>query len=375
MSAVEEAYKSISETRTFPVCALYVKVDESKVDINVHPQKMEIKFSDERKIYSSVYYAIKNALNNYDSLNNDFVFTETKHIVNGFATNPAPTINIKDEKEENNTNDNYTSKYFDLSNKPRTQTPLPPFQKAAIIGSDVPDIPHFDKKHGEPKKIYSFIKPEQIDENTKIVNNINNNDKYNYKIIGEAFYGYIFVEKDEKIIIIDKHAAHERIIYDIILKKAADDNLNSEFKSQILLVPVEVKLTPKETAGILDIEKDMKKLGIILEWKDDETVYITEVPAEIFDANIEETIREAAYLSSEGNLSAHETAFEKLVMLSAKKSAACRAAMKSGISDSVENIAWLVDRVMNYEDVKYCPHGRPVAFEITKYEIEKQFKR
>ena len=372
MSAVEEAYKSIAETSRFPFCALYIKIDESKVDINVHPQKMEIKFSDERKIYASVYYAIKNTLNNYGEVNNDFIFTKSER------ENSAPIINLY--KEENNTNDNndnnenYTSKYFDLSQKPREQTPVIdfvadiPFQKGTIAERDA-----IAERNSVLAPFVKKIEPEPINENTKIVNN--NYNKYDYKIIGEAFYGYIFVEKNEKIIIIDKHAAHERIIYDIMLKKAADENINSGFKSQILLIPVEVKLTPEETAGILEIEKDMKKMGILFEWKDSETVSITEVPAEIFDADIGETIKEAAYLRSAGDLSAHETMFEKLVMLSAKKSAACKAAMKTGIVDSAENIAWLADRVMNYEDVKYCPHGRPVAFEITKKDIEKQFKR
>jgi len=362
MSAMEEAYKSISHTGTFPVCALYVKVDETSVDINVHPQKMEVKFSDERKIYSSVYYAVKEALSNSGSSNiiNTAIFPkypEKKTEENSIFFN---SVLIRGEKEEIResppaikietieTNNDFKSKYFDLPSFRTTQ---------------------------ETQKIETETYVEQIkniknDEPIKFVNNI-----HEYKIMGEAFYGYIFVEKGEKIIIIDKHAAHERIIYDIILKKAADSNINSEFKSQILLVPVEIKLTPKEAAGIIDIENDMKKLGIISEWKDEETIFITEVPPEIFDVNIEEIIKEAAYLSSEGNLSADKTAFENLAMLSAKKYAACRAAMKSGIIDSAENIAWLVDRVLNYEDVKYCPHGRPVAFEITKDDIEKQFKR
>ena len=348
MSAIEEAYKSISETRTFPICALYVKVDESKVDINVHPQKMEIKFSDERKIYSAVYYAVKDALSNSGSLYNSSVFAQ--NIYKGeekITENTAQSVLIEGEKEKNNTIDTYQSKYFGLPDAPK------------II----------NEEYNISEKIYSYKENQE---------NISNKDnKSDYKILGEAFYGYIFIEKNEKIIIIDKHAAHERIIYDIILKKAAEVNNNSKGKSQILLVPAEIKLTPKEAAGILDIEKDMKKLGIIYNWKDEETVMITEVPVEILDDNfnIEKIIKEAAYLSSEGDFASNGTILEKLADLSAKKSAACRAAMKSGMMDSYENIVWLADRVMNYEDVKYCPHGRPIAFEITKSDIEKQFKR
>ncbi|MCL1858541.1 MAG: DNA mismatch repair endonuclease MutL [Oscillospiraceae bacterium] len=388
MSALEEAYKSVSETKTFPVCALYIKVDESKVDINVHPQKMEIKFSDEKSIYSAVYYAVKESLNNSGDLNNNFVFakppenpenSENQIIENKSVAIPKNQINIiteiKGEKET--TENNNTSKYFDFSDKSQNSKNQ---NNQKIENIETLDI---ETEYNISEKIYSYKDKENAENKKSIENNenieiVNNNySKNNYKILGEAFYGYIFIEKDEKIIIIDKHAAHERIIYDIILKKAVESNINSEFKSQILLVPVEVKLTPKEAAGIIDIEPDIKKLGIIFEWRGDDKILITEIPPEIYDSNvnIEEIIKEAAYLNTEGNFAADKTIFENLVMISAKKSAACRAAMKSGISDNIENIAWLVDKVINYENVKYCPHGRPVAFEITKNEIEKQFKR
>ena len=367
MSALEEAYKSISETRTFPVCALYIKVDESKVDINVHPQKMEIKFSEERQVYSAVYYAVKESLGNSGSLSNNSIFAKSDKLSENYPL-VVPQTPVSDAvaatpfqkgADTGESTGEFKSKYFDINFSGMTPVSFP---------METQKIEKLDGDYDISEKTYSFK------------NNINNeksetvNNKYNYKILGEAFFGYIFVEKDEKIIIIDKHAAHERIIYDIIVKKAAEANIN--FKSQILLVPVEIKLTPKEAAGIIDIEKDLIKTGIIFEWKDDETLIVTEAPPEInANANIEEIIKEAAYLSSENNFAADKTAFEMIAMLSAKKSAACRAAMKTGISDSIENIVWLVDRVMNYEDVKYCPHGRPVAFEITKNDIEKQFKR
>jgi DNA mismatch repair protein MutL len=358
MSAVEDAYKSISETRTFPICALYIKIDESKVDINVHPQKTEIKFSEERKIYSAVYYAVKDALDNSGSLYNSPAFANDlshpasaeeneKKADAGHAEVAVPQIPIYDVLAESPVErhagvvvpytaaPDYQSKYFDFT------------------------APQINEEYHVSEKIYDFKEEKPVNSN--------------YKIIGEAFYGYIFIEKsgEEKLIVIDKHAAHERIIYDIISKNPAEQNIPG---SQILLEPAEIKLAPMEITGILDIEKDLKKLGVIFEWQDEETVLITEVPFEIADVSITEIIKEAAYLKADGEEAA-STVFERLAMLSAKKSAACRAAMKSGMTDSIENIAWLVDRVINYSDVKYCPHGRPVAFEITKNDIEKQFKR
>ena len=312
MAALEEAYKSISDTGTFPISALYVKIDESKIDINVHPQKMEIKFSDEKQIYSAVHYAVKEALENAKDTNPVFI--------------PKPQ-----EKDKI-------------------------IQNSAI---------------GEPKSL-SF---ENVAEKTHSYETIEKIEIKSYKILGEAFFGYILIEKDEKIVIIDKHAAHERIIYDIIIKRAAEKTKNTDFKSQILFVPEEVRLTQREAAGILEIEGEIKNLGIAFEWIADDAILVTEVPAEIGDMQMGDIIKEAAYLSSEGDLSAERAVFEKLATIAAKKSAACKAAMKSGIGDSAGNIAWLAENVLNYENVRYCPHGRPIAFEITKSDIEKQFKR
>jgi DNA mismatch repair protein MutL len=299
---------------------------------------MEIKFSDEKKIYSAVYYAVKEALGDFGTSNENFVIKEHKD------------KEQKKEEQESNTDGEFKSKYFDFSYK------KPESEKKEEKWETIHEISKPEIKYNVSEKTSSYVK----------------ND---YKILGEAFYGYILVEKDEKIVIIDKHAAHERIIYDIIIKKALEKNKNSTFKSQILFISEEVVLNPKEAAGILDIEDEIKNLGIAFEWKNENTVLITELPVEISETNAGDIIKEAAYLSSEGNPAANQTVIEKLAMISAKKSAACRAAMKSGISDSAENISWLAERVLSYENVKYCPHGRPVAFEITKTDIEKQFKR
>ncbi|MCL2159642.1 MAG: DNA mismatch repair endonuclease MutL [Oscillospiraceae bacterium] len=323
MAALEEAYKSIADTKSFPVCALYIQIDESQLDINVHPQKMEIKFSDEKQIFSSVYYAVSEALNS------------TKNLSNGIIAINRQEGEMPSEKKN--------------------------------FGPNLPM-----GEYSVAEKTYSYNSYNKYEETKEIEET---KTSKNYKILGEAFLGYIFIEKAEKIIVIDKHAAHERIIYDIILKRAAEENKNSDFAGQILLVPAEASLSPEEVAGLLDIEQKLKRLGIMFEWKNDETVLVTEVPPELFEADIAGMIKEAAYQSSEKNFPEDQTTLESLAELSAQKYAACRAAMKSGIVDSPEDIAWLVERVLNYEDVKYCPHGRPVAFEISKSEIEKQFKR
>jgi len=344
MSALEEAYKSVGDTGRFPFCVLNIKIDEASIDINVHPQKREIKFSDEKKIYSAVYYAVRNALETgggYDSEDGGCEDNELDIITDiedGVLDVPQVQVNPSVAAE--------TTSFCEMGFENTGQTLLDEYrQSEKIYNLDLfnraDDIIAGEKYALSPKSI-------------------------NYKILGEAFYGYIILEKEQKIIIIDKHAAHERIIYDIILKRAEDNKKSS----QVLLEPLEIKLNAEETAGILNIALDLKKIGIEFEWHGD-NIIISAVAGELAEADIVGIIKEAAYISADGEAGA----VERLAEIAANKYAACRAAMKSGMRDMPEDLIWLADRVINYEDVKYCPHGRPVAFELAKSEIEKRLGR
>ena len=347
MSALEEAYKSIADTGRFPFCVLNIKADESNIDVNVHPQKTEVRFADEKKIYSAVYYAVRNALEN----------SGYKHKAEEFAADgPDPPQTA--EKPAG------IAAHMGESSAPasiarfRDTTLLDDYKRSEKIY----DLSLFDK--------YDNYSQDAAAKNARLTPLDSGSGQNSYKVIGEAFYGYIFLEKDENIIIIDKHAAHERIIYDMILKRAAENKKSS----QILLIPAEINLTSRESAGILNIENDLRKIGFEFEWRDDK-ISVTEIPGEISDAgiNIAEIIKQAACMSSEGSYAADGIA--GIAKFAANKYAACRAAMKSGVRDKAEDIVWLADRVMNGDDVKYCPHGRPVTLEISKQEIEKNFKR
>ena len=379
MAALEEAYKSIADTKRFPFCVLNVKVDESRIDINVHPQKTEIRFSDEKTIFSAVYYAVKNALQNMQPIGDT--------MVSSVDTLPS----LKTPIRENDNLENSENIAINIPPQPprfeRTNAPYTHSPQIDISADDFDDfdeptatdlqkIPNiqniFETNIGigntlvgdAPLSVPQLSIPiPQISTDTPM--QIHTTE---YKLIGEAFYGYIFLEKDDKIIVIDKHAAHERIIYDIILKRAAENKQNS----QILLVPCEIHLNAQEAAGILNMEADLRKIGFEFEWHGD-NISITEIPSELADADIEELIKELAYNGADGYDGAGD--IHKIAGFAASKYAACRRAMKSGLRDTHEDIIWLADRVMKSDDVKYCPHGRPVIFEISKQEIDKRFGR
>ncbi len=189
-----------------------------------------------------------------------------------------------------------------------------------------------------------------------------------YRIIGEAFNSYILVETEGVMLMIDKHAAHERILFEDMKK-----NISSKADSQILLVPLEISLSPEEIAAVSEYEKEIRATGFDFVISDNNTVRITSVPRSISSGDAETMfVTIAGQLSSgTGSLgTAHNTFYEQ-----ALHSASCKAAIKAGRVYSAEHIDWICRRVLSDPAIRVCPHGRPVAFELPKNEIEHWFKR
>lgn len=190
-----------------------------------------------------------------------------------------------------------------------------------------------------------------------------------YRIIGEAYYSYIFVEVGDKILIIDKHAAHERIIFEDLKQ-----NLKTRMVvSQILIVPVEVTMTPVELASIEDYRDDIKALGFDFYKKDDNTISVNAIPSQIdinATADILVTIADRIANGTGNARISRDIIFEKALY-----QASCKAAIKVGHDENPAHIKWICDKLLMLDDIKFCPHGRPVAFELSKHNIEHQFKR
>ena len=343
MSALEEAYKSLADTGRFPFCVLNIRIDEASIDINVHPQKREIKFSDEKKIYSAVYYAVRNALELSGGYEGDEYEDEDEP--EDYAQGIGVTV---------------------LCDPPALPAAAESLHGEESLGGIESSMPLSESAPEDSRTLLDDYRQSEKIYNLGAFDEPAGDAQRNYRILGEAFYGYILLEKGRKIIIIDKHAAHERIIYDIILERAAENKISA----QALLAPLEIKLNAREAAGILNIEQDLRRIGFEFEWRGDD-IMLGAVPSELAGADIAGLVKEAAYVSADGEAGA----VERLAALAADKYAACRAALKAGVRDKPGDIIWLADRVMSYEGVRYCPHGRPVAFELAREEIEKRFGR
>ncbi len=332
-AALEQAYKNSSMVGKFPCCVLKIDMPYEAVDVNVHPAKTEVRFADEHKVFSSVYYAVKNALNEGDTR------PEIKNTFNPYTPvkeNLYTQTVIKPQREE-----------IDYSfSAPKTE-PI-------ILKSPKSNFYSQEENQTKPS-----IQP-QVEIKEKIgEEEIEVTEPINY--IGCVFNTYIVATKGEEIYFIDKHAAHERLLYEKLK--------NEKIEVQALLTPINVTLTKEEYSVIVSATEEISKNGFEIEDFGNGTVIVRSVPAILKNADIPLLVSEIAEeLSVKNNLS-----IEKIGDI--LHSAACKAAIKGGRYNTDYELKALAERILSDNDIMYCPHGRPVAFKITKKELEKQFGR
>ena len=184
------------------------------------------------------------------------------------------------------------------------------------------------------------------------------------RLIGEAFKTYIICEYDGKVCIIDKHAAHERVIFNQMKEK------RKECASQALLAPITITLSKSEYSTILENLDVFSECGFLVEDFGNGAVIVRECPMILEADDIEDVVLEIA-----SNLSLSKTDVQAEKVDRIYHTAACKAAIKAGYKNSTAEMKALAERVLYNDDVRYCPHGRPVLVEMSRYELEKQFGR
>ncbi len=194
-----------------------------------------------------------------------------------------------------------------------------------------------------------------------------------YKILGEAFLSYVFVEVGDKVLIIDKHAAHERIIFEDLKANLKRKLYSGDIPRQMLLSPITVELTPALISAAEDYFEDICAIGFDFSLSDHRRAEISAIPAELGvneSRAIFETIAEQLANGTGSAAITRDTLFEKALY-----QASCKAAIKIGREYDEGHLRWICDKLLVLDDIKVCPHGRPVAFEMSKSDIERQFKR
>ena len=360
--ALDEAYKNAIMVGKFPAGVLNIEIPFDRVDVNVHPAKTEVRFSDERAVFEAVYYAAKNALNQGDTrpelkLNNNipkstpkpFEKMTTKEFKREFVKNDAPTlaeqVYMNPEPVKNRFADygkpiiKSENTYISQGEQTTIEAEIKTAEKipAADISAkieEIVDLSITEKKAEEDKVIF----------------------------IGEAFKTYIIAQQGESIYLIDKHAAHERILFEKLKKEQTPD-------TQKLLSAVAVSLSRSEKEALLDNINLLEKAGFEVEEFGGNSVLVRAIPSALSDKDVDLVVGEmAANLLSTGKA-------ENEMLSDLYHSVACRAAVKAGNVQGTVELQKLATEVLLNNDIKYCPHDRPVAFEIKLSQLEKQFGR
>ena len=369
-AALEEAYKNQIMIGKFPFAVIDLLVNPAFVDVNVHPHKTEVKFSDERKVFDTVYWAVKNAL--YE-----------KPIV------PHVELAKTTPKKEA-----YKSEEFTAERRPYIQVPIPgqtekaapaprvqeyryqtqppaasvqePAQKQVVLEKSTAVLQEtaetpYQVQNGPVQQPY-----EQAEETPAAPSIEPQTDNKDYKIVGQLFDTYIILERGDEALLIDQHAAHERLNYEQLRRDLAQNTP----KVQSLLSPVVVDLSAPEFFYVTENLERFAALGFDVSEFGKNAVLINGAPMGIAYEDIGDLFVELT-----GQMMAQNKQIISETYEYALYTIACKAAIKANHRLSEAEIHALVDEVFALDGINTCPHGRPITISLTKRELEKQFKR
>lgn len=390
-AALEEAFRNTIMVGKFPSCVLCVNTDPSQVDANIHPTKTEVRFTNEKIVFDAVYFAVKNALMGYD---------ESREIK--LNTAPARAENIPQPERARTSEPLRTASAQVIEEPPKTM-PIPSGRDAVIYPQEKREPPKFTlrqetpqpaqftqplpaaeqtympelvpAKKPEPKETplsdlpgFAFLseksfekKPEPVPQEPDPVIP-QERPKEQIRVVGELFKTYIVCESTEGMILIDKHAAHERVNFER-LKKGFDSS------AQLLMQPEEVYLTPEEFNGMSEYADKLAQVGIIMEFTDGKA-RVTGLPQMLDKVPPAEIIECIAKIVSQGNTNAEGELFDDML-----HTVACKASIRGNEDNDILELQVLAQEVFNNPDIRYCPHGRPVMTQISRKQIERYFGR
>lgn len=392
-AALDQAYKHSAMVGKFPSAVLCLTVPYGAVDVNVHPAKTEVRFSDEKRIFDAVYYAVKNALATGDT--RPQMSLADKCRAAAFSTMTVEQYKQQSFAEhEKQTGSSSAARPTVLAS--RTVPPRPPQTEAAAVPSSFnqpkPAQKPTEEKAAEEKPPLSLPtdRPEPITEKMTWNPPLTEEQKareeesippheflkeqgrdYSWKeaepeeeirVLGEAFATYIVAEKQGELWFIDKHAAHERLLYEDLRAHATETK-------QYLLAPYSATLSKEDYDAVISAERELDKMGFEVEDFGNGTVLVRAVPSLLVRENIGcmmAEIAESLRTKGKAGVERMEDIYHRI---------ACRAAVKAhNVTTEPERLA-LAKRILSNRDIMYCPHGRPVAVKLTKTELEKQFGR
>ncbi len=380
LAAIEQAYTSYMASDKFPCCVLFIDINPATVDVNVHPAKLEVKFSNERPVFEAIYYCTRNALE-----------ADTQRPEASLAQSRVPRVSdmsipVEDGRRESLAKRQLQSELYvkpavksgfatmsaeeyirEYADKPKgaTSAPAPqPQVHTQKMPEPQPTAAQDTAKELTKKaEVRAEQKAEQPDDGEVVAKRLD------YRVIGEAFNSYVLVECGDKLILIDKHAAHERIIFEQLkagMKRA------EKRTTQLLMLPIEIMMTSDEIQALTEYRDEIEAVGFAFT-VGRYAINVSEIPEGISTDAVRDmlTVMAERVRASTGTASlTRDLVFEKALY-----QASCKAAIKAGREYPREYVQWIVDKLMELPDITVCPHGRPVAIELTRKNLNYQFER
>ena len=392
MTALEEAYRNQIMVGKFPACVLHLDMPANTVDVNVHPAKTEVKFLSEKAVFDCIHYGVLGALNKQTD-RPQIQFKKQPEQTAPPAQKP-PVLPQKQEpaaKKEpffrTMTAEEYKTFSAVLKDAPqpkkeaaaatvaKLERPGAPLRETVMLPVSEAPLPPVKDMPPQPVKSAPLmpvmplpVKEEKLPEPLPVEEPeqtaLEMPTEKNWRMVGELYNTYIIVEEGEDAFLIDKHAAHERILFEKL--KASQEKISA----QMLLSPVSVRLTPA-AAGELLASKDMlEELGFEVEEFGDSTLLIRQIPMDLAPGDAADALEQLATDLLNGRRGTKDTVRDELL-----HTVACKAAIKAGWHSDEKELLVIAEAVMAREDLKYCPHGRPICVSLSKKQLEKQFKR
>ena len=374
IAALEEAYRNQIMVGKFPACVLHLHLPSSAVDVNVHPAKTEVKFLNEKAVFDCVHYGVLGALNKTP----DRPQVQFKPVPAAPAK-PVQQPAAKPAKQESffrtMTAEEYKTFSAVVKEAPKPsplaaaataaaveRTAQKPVKEQVILpkAAPAPLPPHPETKKPEPVVIPVPAVEEEPEQ--AIIETMPQEIPWRY--VGELYNSYIIVEQGEEAYLIDKHAAHERILFEKL--KANQEAISS----QSLLTPIPCRLSPEECAILLANKALLEELGFEAEEFGENTLLLRQIPMDLGTEQAQETLAQMAADLLNGRRENKQSVRDEIL-----HTVACKAAIKAGWHSNEKELLVLVEQVMAREDLKHCPHGRPICITLSKKQLEKQFKR
>ncbi|MDE7321943.1 MAG: DNA mismatch repair endonuclease MutL [Lachnospiraceae bacterium] len=399
--AIEEGYQPYMMQHRYPFCVIHITVPTESVDVNVHPTKMEVRFSNQNSVYKLIAENITDFLSQQEMIPDATLGPDKKSIKKEKADKinaPEPfererksaesVPNILREESGYGTEKFLSNNKVPYNREEKAETEDHFFVDNRINQIDAERNPNTNQISGAAPVFGRILGTSSRENDTRNLGIIKNKDqiivekpkqlnffdekiltkeaKEEYRIIGQVFETYWIIEYRDKMLMIDQHAAHEKVKYEQMLKRAADN----EIYTQVLTPPVIVSVTPKEAAIINSYQQYFTELGFEIEDFGANAFAIRGVPIDLFGYDVKDLFEEVLTQMSESPVhGVPQIIREKIASM------ACKAAVKGNNLLTYAEADILIEQLLELDNPYNCPHGRPTIISMSKYEIEKKFKR